>query len=340
MKYFALSIILIALLMNCSSEKKPVAGPVVTLKNDQIEIRILPEVGGSLVHTSLVGKPNILLSDSALWDESPEKRPSLDPNAPYKAYNGHITWLSPQGEWWSKQDSFPELKKSESRWPPDPMLTLAPYRIVAQTDTQITLESSASPYSMVQFTKTYRIDGNKVYIGTSAKNTGNESVSWGLWHNTRMNGWDNVFVQADSSDLVRTEYYNEGKENKPELFYRKGYYTFDVSTPENSKTVYKAKSFINSKTPLIAGHHQKQWLIIRSEQVDNSQIHHTESRVQIYIENSFQAATDLQELEIQYPYQSIAPGASIEASETWEILPASEKTDKYELFGELREMLE
>jgi hypothetical protein len=315
--------------------KKP-EPKLLTLANDQIEIRIIPAVGGTLVHASLAGKSNILLSDSSLWNESPDQRPSLDPKAPFKTYNGHITWLSPQGEWWIKQDSFPDLKKEHSRWPPDPVLTVAPYQVVSQTDHEIKLLSPESPYSHVQFTKTYRIEGNKVFLSTSAKNTSSETVSWGLWHNTRMNGWDFVFIQADSSALQKTEYYNHGNEKKPELFFRNGFYTFDVSTPANSKTVYKAKSFLDVKNPLIAGHHQNQWLIIRSEVIDNSKIHPEESRVQLYIENSYQAATDLQELEMQFAYQSIAPGASIEAAETWEILPSAGLTDKYQALEELR----
>ena len=324
--------------MNCTSEKKP-ASQLVMLSNGQIEVGIISAVGGVLVHASLVGQANILNSDSTLWNESPDQRPSLDPNAPFKTYNGHITWLSPQGEWWINQDLFPELKKAHSRWPPDPVLTVGPYKIISQTSNEIRLLSPESHFSNVQFTKTYRIEGNKVFLSTSTKNISSKTVSWGLWHNTRMNGWDFVFVQADSAALRKNEYYNQGKIQKPEMHYRNGFYTYDASAPKNAKIVHKAKSFFDVKNPLIAGRHQNQWLIIRSEAIDNTQIHPEESRVQLYIENSYQAAGDLQELEMQFAYQSIAPGASIEASETWEILPASGLTDKYALGEELRAML-
>ncbi|MEI8114805.1 MAG: DUF4380 domain-containing protein [Bacteroidia bacterium] len=324
--------------MNCTPEKKLVS-PLVTLSNGIIEIGVIPAVGGVLVHASLVGQANILNSDSTLWNESPEKRPSLDPNAPFKTYNGHITWLSPQSEWWINQDSFPKLKKAHSKWPPDPVLTAGPYQIISQTATEIKLLSPESNFSKVQFTKTYRIEGNKVFLSTSAKNTGSETVSWGLWQNTRMNGWDFVFVQADSAALRKNDYYNQGNIRKPDLNYRNGFYTYDASAPKSAKVVHKAKAFFDVKNPMIAGHHQNQWLIIRSEAIDNTQIHPEETRVQLYIENSYQAATDLQELEMQFAYHAIAPGASIEASETWEILPGSGKSDKYELLEELRRKL-
>ena len=126
-----------------------------------------------------------------------------------------------------------------------------------------------------------------------------------------------------------------GEVHKPELRYRDGFYTYDVAVPENAKAVYKSKSFLNVKAPLIAGFHENQWLIIRSDAIDNTRIHPEEARIELYIENSYQAASDLQELEIQYTYQKIAPGASIEASETWEILPGTGLKDKKSLRREL-----
>ncbi len=333
-----ISIILTTLLFNCTTEKKP-ASKLVTLSNGQIEIGIIPEVGGVLVHASLAGQANILNSDSTLWNESADKRPSLDPEEPFKTYNGHISWVSPQSEWWIKQDSFPELKDERSNWPPDPILTVAPYQITSQTPDEITLLGPESPFSKVQFTKIYRIEQNKVILTTRARNCSADTVSWGLWHNTRMNGWDAVFVPADSSALRKSEYYNRRNIRKPELRYRDGFFTYDAAAPDGAKVVYKSKSFLDVKAPVIAGFHQNQWLIIRGEAMDNTQIHPNHARIELYIENSYQAATDLQELEMQFAYQAIAPGATIEATETWEILPGSGLTDKYALQEELREKL-
>ena len=334
MRKTTLAITLITLLFGCNTGTKD-NGQLITLSNGTIEIGILPAVGGRLVRASLKGHKNIIQSDSTQWNESPEKRASLDPMAPFKAYNGSISWLSPQSEWWVKQDSLPKLKAYRSLWPPDPMLTLAPYKITDQKANEITLTSPESRFSKVQFIKTFRIDGNRVTLITRARNCSKDTVSWGLWHNTRMNGWDNVFVKADSTDLIKTQYMKQGETRKPNLRYRDGFYTYDVAVPENAKTVYKSKSFLNVKAPLIAGFHENQWLIIRSDAIDNTKIHPEEARIELYIENSYQAVSDLQELEIQYVYQKIAPGASIEASETWEILPGSGLKDKKSLRREL-----
>ena len=337
MKKQSLVFILITLLFSCRTEKKS-ASQLITLSNGTIEIGILAEVGGRLVRVSLTGQQNILKADSAQWNESQEKRPNLDPNTPFKAYNGHITWLSPQSEWWTRQDSFPELKNSRSLWPPDPYLTQAPYQITAQNNSEITLISPKSPFTKVQFTKNYRIDGHTVHLSTIARNISSDTVSWGLWHNTRMNGWDAVFVQADSSALLKTEFMQQGEIRKPELSYKKGFFTYESMKPD-SVPVYKSKSFFAVEKPLIAGFHQNQWLIVRSTSIDPSRIHPNESRVELYVENSVKPDNDLQELEIQFAYQKIAPGATIEASETWDILPGTGLTNKKELLEELLEKL-
>jgi hypothetical protein len=206
MKTTAFLLIPILMLFNCTNEKKTKNG-LITLSNETIEIGILADAGAALVRASLLGKPNILNSDSTLWNETPEERASLDPKAPFKTYNGMIVWLSPQSQWWTLQDEYPELKETRSLWPPDPLLTLAPYQVISQRDDEITLVSRESKYSKVQLTKNFRIAGNKVHIRVQAKNVSKDTVSWGLWMNTRMNGWDRVFVPADSAGLIKTNYF-------------------------------------------------------------------------------------------------------------------------------------
>ena len=331
-------ILLIAALVGCTFEKKSTS-PLIILTNGTIEIGVLPDVGGVLVYASLAGQANILNSDSSLWNESPELRASLDPKAPFKTYNGHTTWLSPQSEWWTRQDSFPELKKNRSLWPPDPVLTLAPYETISQTDTEIKLQSPESPFSKVQFIKIYRIDGNKVFLATMAKNISKDTINWGLWHNTRMNGWDAVFVKADSAALLKCSHYNQDGIQKPSLRYSNGFFSFEAVQPDSSQPVFKSKSFFAVSEPLIAGHHQGQWLIIRGKAIDPGLVHPEQARIELYIENSATPTNDLQELEMQFAYEQIAPGATIEAFETWEILPGSGLTDKKALLEELREQL-
>lgn len=314
---------LIVVLFSCTTEKK-IDNQVITLTNGIVKIKLLPAVGGTLVWASLTGHENILNSDSMQWNESPEERPTMDPGAPFKAYNGMIVWLSPQSEWWVKQDTYPQLKNRKSLWPPDPYLTCAAYKVTHQTPSEITMESPESPNTHVQFIKTFRIEANKIFITALARNCSNDTVSWGLWFNTRMNGWDKVFVPADSTDLVKTQYMQYPEIHKPELKYDNGYFSYEAVAPEAGQAAYKSKSFLSVENPVIIGYKANQWLVIRGAKVDRTRIHPEQGRIEIYVENSASKVNDLQELEMHFAYEKIAPGASIEASQNWKIVPGAE----------------
>jgi hypothetical protein len=316
--YIAFSLIL--LLLGCTAERKE-EGPVITLSNGTVEIKVLADAGGTLVYASLAGHENILNSDSILWNGSSEKSPSMDPASTVKAYNGMIVWLSPQSEWWVKQDQYPELRNNHAQWPPDPYLTSAPYRIITHKDDELTLVGPKSPYTHVQLTKNFRILGNKIYITAFARNCSSDTISWGLWFNTRMNGWDKVMVPGDSADLIKTQYMNPQDLQLPAFKYANGYFSYQATEPMKGQRAYKSKSFISSDNPVIIGNKAKQWLIIRSDRIDPKRIHPEQGRIEIYVENSSDKASDLQELEMHFAYEKIAPGASIQASETWELIP-------------------
>ena len=317
---YTLVLALMTLLFSCTTGKKK-QNQVITLSNGTIEIKLLPAVGGTLVSASLTGQENILNSDSTQWDEPIDQRPGMAPSEPFKAYNGMIVWLSPQSEWWVKQDTYPELKNSKSNWPPDPYLTCAAYKINQQTESEITLQSPESPNTHVQFTKIFRIEANKIIITTIARNCSPDTVSWGLWFNTRMNGWDKVFVPADSTDLLKTQYMPQPDIHKPAFRYADGCFSYEAVEPEVGEPAYKSKSFISAENPVIIGYKANQWLIIQSEKVDRALIHPEQGRIEIYVENSANKANDLQELEMHFAYEKIAPGATIEASQYWEIIP-------------------
>lgn len=332
------TIVLLALgtlLFSCMAEKKN-ENQVITLSNGIVQIKLLPAVGGTLVSASLTGHENILNSDSTQWNESLEKRPSMDPTQPFKAYNGMIVWLSPQSEWWVKQDTYPDLKKAKSMWPPDPYVTCSLYKVIRRTANEITMESPESPNSHVQLTKTFRIEGNKVFITAVARNFSKDTVSWGLWFNTRMNGWDKVFVPSDSTDLVKTQYMKYPDIHLPVLKYADGCFSYQAVAPLAGQAAYKSKSFFSIENPVIAGYKANQWLIIRGGKMDRTKVHPEQGRIEIYVENSATKVNDLQELEMHFAYEKIAPGATIEASENWEILSGSQPLDNDKLPEEIK----
>jgi hypothetical protein len=336
MRKTILFIVLIALFFSCITGKKKENHQVITLSNGIVDIKLLPEVGGRLVSVSLTGHENILNSDSTQWNETPEKRPTMDPAQSFKAYNGMIVWLSPQSEWWVKQDAFPKLKDARSLWPPDPYLTSSSYKITDQTATEISMESPESPVSHVKFSKTYRIKNNKIIIKASARNCSKDTVSWGLWFIARMTGWDRVLIPADSTDLVKCVYMTYPDIHQPALKYADGCFSYEPVEPEAGQVAYKSKSFIAVGNPVIMGYKANQWLIIRSNRIDRARIHPEQARVEIYVENSANKANDLQELEMHFAYEKIAPGASIEASQTWTIVPGTDSQNKNDLLKKLQ----
>jgi hypothetical protein len=155
-----------------------------------------------------------------------------------------------------------------------------------------------------------------------------------------MNGWDQVFVPADSTALIKSVDPGKSASGKAALIWQNGCYSYNTPLNDSTVKVFKGKSFFSpASAPVIAGFNANQWLIIRSNLIDKSAIHPEQARVELYIENSANRKEDLQELEIQFAYEKIAPGNSITASETWEVLPGTGLTDKEELGKELMKHL-
>lgn len=316
------------------SAHKPKTDSVVWLKNDQIEVGILVDVGGRVVWTSLLGHDNLLLADSAQWNQPANLRPDMNPNKPFVGYNGHINWLSPQSEWWVKQDSFPKLKERHAEFPPDPYWIYAPYKILSKTDTSLVLQSPPSPYTHVQFEKTVSIRNNQVLLKTIATNIGMDTVSWGLWFNTRMNAQSEVFVPAQRVKLTKAQNWTE----MPKLDSCEGYFSFIPETPTSYRP-NRAKAFFSSPNSLIAGHQSKQWLIIQTNPQQQNNVHPEQGQIELYMENASNSKRDIQELEMHFNYQAIAPKHSIEASQYWIIKPAVDSKDRSILRKELNSIL-
>ena len=77
---------------------------MIILSNDQVEVGVLPEVGGRVVLLRKPGLQNILKSDERLWVDAEKHKPEISAFSDFKAFNGHIVWLGPQSEWWIHQD--------------------------------------------------------------------------------------------------------------------------------------------------------------------------------------------------------------------------------------------
>jgi hypothetical protein len=203
MKNLISCLLLISYMFNCNAKQNNGGEKLILLKNSQIEIGIIPDLGGRIVLLRRPGMKNILKSDPTQWND-PLARPEISAFSDFKAFNGHIVWLSPQSEWWIKQDINSKRRYSKTVWPPDSYLIYGDYKITSQTDTSITIISPESPFSGVQLTKKVSFNSEGVVkFEAAAKNIREEPVSWGLWLNTRFDGFARCYVPADKNDLLK-----------------------------------------------------------------------------------------------------------------------------------------
>ncbi len=159
-------------------------GSVIYLRDNTVEVGVLPEVGGRIVSLRLPDGNNLLKSDESLWGELPSERPRLSESPVWKEYGGHIVWLAPQSAWWATQEIYPNMRNRN--WPPDPHLIYGNYQILKRSRDAIVLQGPVSPVSGVCLTKEIRLLGEgRVLVAAMLENCSAAERSWGIWMNTR-----------------------------------------------------------------------------------------------------------------------------------------------------------
>ena len=92
------------------------------LKNEYVVLGLIPEAGAHVVLFRSYDSANVLDSNPKTWSEPVPVFSAEEPK--FAPYDGHITWLGPQKEWWTQQDINIDRKNRRVPWPPDPFLTL------------------------------------------------------------------------------------------------------------------------------------------------------------------------------------------------------------------------
>ena len=317
MKRQILFLLTISFIFNSNTKQNNGEDKLILLKNSQIEIGIVPDLGGRIVLVRKPGKKNILKSDPMQWNDL-LARPEISAFSDFKAFNGHIVWLSPQGEWWMKQDINALRRDNKAIWPPDPYLIYGDYKIAEQTDTSITMIGPESPVSGVHLTKKVSFNSEgAVKFEATAKNIREEPVSWGLWLNTRLDGFARCYVPADKSDLLKLAVETD-RNNKPLPYeFINGYFTFTPPASKDSSIKYVQKVFISPSETFMVGFSEGQAIKISFEYVPLEQIHPDQAPVEIY--NTVSNEESLLEMEIHGPYLTLQPGESIHLTETWQL---------------------
>lgn len=323
MRILIIAFILFALLCYCATNKQKSGEKLILLGNSNIEVGIVPDLGGRIVMLRKPGMNNIFESDTVFWND-PAARPEISVNGKFIAFNGHIVWLGPQSEWWSKQDVNPERKERKAIWPPDPWLTYGLYEVIDQTESGIIMSGPESPVSGVKLTKKLSFDeAGVVTFEVFAENIRTEPVSWGLWMNTRLDGHARCYVPADQAGLLRLAESEEGRNRPVPYDFYDGYFTFQSVTLSDSMEKWVQKAFINPTDNFIAGFSDKQMLMISFNPFERDQIHPDQAPVEIY--NMVSAKSSLLELEVHGPYKKLQPGETMHLTETWKLFEYHEE---------------
>lgn len=299
--------------MNCDSS-------LIILKNDKIEVGILPELGGRIVLLRKPGSKNILKADSTLWHNPGKHKPEISAFSDFVAFNGHITWVGPQNEWWVHQTLNQERKNTKADWPPDPYIIYGKNEIISISDTSLKMVGLASPVSGVRLYKEISINNRGIVtVTTTAENIRKENVSWDLWMLTRLDGFASVYVPIKENgilELLKSE--SESIEATPYKVVE-CYFTFNPSLPVKPKVEQVQEAHLYPSAGYIAGFSNEQMLLIRFDKLDFNLIHPKHGLVELYSYINETGTDNLLELEVHGSYKTLAPGERMSLTEMWEV---------------------
>lgn len=294
---------------------------VMYIQNNQIKAGFLPDVGGRMVFFSSVNGENFLYSDSVFWNEPESNRIEVKPNAPFKPYNGLITWVGPQSHWWTQQDILKNKKDRKDLWPPDPYLIYSNFKIIEKTDTSIVLEGPESPVSGLRLTKKFTLIGNCLEIEVTGYNCRNTNVSWDLWSNARFDAFTRFRVPVKEEGILKMQ---EVESNRLEIMSYQldnGYFTYLPSLPDDPAKMRISKAFLYPDEGRFLVEKPGFLLLIEFEKVPLEAIHPEQAWVEVYNSVDQSGISNLLELEHHSAYRTLKPGEEMVLQETWRIEP-------------------
>jgi uncharacterized protein (DUF2062 family) len=291
------------------------------LGNENIEVGVLPEVGGRVVILNQPGRPNVLKEVPELWPDIPRNRVEPGPFAEYRPYQGHIVWVGSQGEWWTQQNLNPERRDKAARWPPDPWIEYGRFQVVHQSNTRLKIVGPDSPISGLRLEKDIRVlpDG-AVQLETTATNIRDEEVAWGLWSNMRLDGLCRCLVPVkDEADAMRMSDPNAAPEITMPWEVKDGFFSF-IPTPPAGETPNRfAKAMITPRASLILGFARGAAVSIEFQTVSPRDIHPKQAHIEIYNSVGRKPDATLLELEHHGAHKRLKPGEQITLTEKWRL---------------------
>lgn len=302
----------------------------ITLSYKNIELILLPDLGGRIVSAKYNECQSVLKTDENDWDG--KNKPALDGESDFYAFNGHINWVGPQSAWWTKQDINAERKENASPWPPDPYLIYGEYKITHQSERSIVLEGPASPISGIRFIKEIGINEDEsVFLKTRMENTSLEIQEWDIWFNTRMDGYSNMYVPiTGKAEDCRVEHVLNDQSDKMPSTQSAGFFSYLPIPPDEKYNERSSKSYIYPEQPYMAAFTKDSLIIYQFEKHPLESIHPEQALVEIYNHTEAEKNNALLEMEYHSPIFKLSPGESAEAFQIWHILPYAGEDSRLE----------
>ncbi len=299
------------------SPRSAALGPprMITLSAARTTLGILPGLGARAIVWKHDGSPDLLDPTPAGGATHPVGWPDPTPLLDCDPGRGHVVWVGPQSTWWTDQDLHSDFRDSRSVWPPDPILTAAPHCLVERDVARLAFESPASPHTGTALRKTFEIlpDG-RVRCHARLTNTRDRPIARNLWFNFRAPATGREFVPIRTASHVRLA---DGGISR----YVNGFHSVELRPGET-----RAKAFLRPSAGLIASEVGGGLIVIRFDLTPPDRVPPGHAPVEIF-RGRTPGEPDLLELEHHGPLEIIAPGQSIERSETWEYLPNTRIAD-------------
>lgn len=293
---------------------------IIRLKNNSIELIVLPHIGGRIAALHRDNSKNILKSNSNLWNDT--NKPELSAFSDFKAYNGHTVWVGPQSDWWRFQDLNERRKAEAAVWPPDPYTIFSEYTVVHQSPRSIRMMGVASPISHIRFDKDVAInDDGSIFLQTTITNTSSHEITWDIWFNTRLDGYCKTYVPFAQPEDVRVEPVLNDNSHEMPYSTEHNYFTYLPTVPDENFGERSSKTFIYPDKPFIAAFTDDSMLLIQFEKHKASEIHKEQALVEIYNHTEHYVNNALLELEYHSPYKTLQAHESFQAWEVWKVFP-------------------
>lgn len=291
---------------------------LIILKNEKSQLGIMKNAGGRIVFYKIPGGKNVLKSNEDLWEFKLDQPLSSALNMSIIPFNGHITWVGPQSEWWTQQDEITDLRDRRSKWPPDPYLIYAECEIIDRSDSHLVLKNPDSPFTQLSLIKTITLlENGDVEIHSEIENISDSAAAWDIWFNTRLNGDDRFFVPVKNADDIRMEYHPENF-NVIEENIIDGFFTFSRKDNHYIRKIYSSKAYIYPADNKIFAFSGSNFFSISFEMFSREDIHPEQGLVEVY--NRFKPDNDnLLELEHHTKYVQLQPGEKLRGTTHWSI---------------------